>query len=679
MFFRPNPNDELIISGVTYRVAEHPSAPGIPHGQEGRAGIVYHLHPTSSGKKAVGENLALKVFKPRFRLPYLVSQAERIATYADLPGLQVCRRTVLSPSRHVELLRQHPDLTYAVLMPWIEGPTWLEVVLEKKPYSREQSLALARALTETLVRMEEQGIAHCDLSGPNVMLPVLAGREGLELVDVEGIYAPGLPQPEALSSGSAGYAHKAIRDGAWNPKADRFAGAVLLAEMLGWCDEQVCQAAWSESYFEPGETQKNGKRYQTLLTSLRRHWDDGIANLFERAWRSDTLADCPTFGEWLVALPVSSEQRVESREQKVVSNAELSVERGKGVESGELLVERGKEVSDELPTAQVETVREVRAFMQAARRMEEQNNLDDALMLYRQARELATTDPALRSLAHEIALTLQDLEVRRRGKESLVPVMPVSPAPPVVPVPTLPVTIENRSSHKGKGWVWALVIVGLIVAGLIGLGIQQQQAEEHAMATAQAYEMQSTATAQVRENYVASIVNSTQLVFGPESGDLTHAADDSNVEVYYASVSEKDFIADAKFYNPYPTTTGSWDYGFLFRYQGGNDQYRLVIFSDTSWKLKNTVPDSGDEWHSDIIAEGTITNLNVEGNGYNTVKLICKGSKGYLYVNESFIAELDLSARTNSGGVVIATGITNGDEINGYSTKYQDFKVWEIP
>jgi len=315
MFFRPNPNDELIISGVTYRVAEHPSAPGIPHGQEGRAGIVYHLHPTSSGKKAVGENLALKVFKPRFRLPYLVSQAERIATYADLPGLQVCRRTVLSPSRHVELLRQHPDLTYAVLMPWIEGPTWLEVVLEKKPYSREQSLALARALTETLVRMEEQGIAHCDLSGPNVMLPILAGREGLELVDVEGMYAPGLPQPEALSSGSAGYAHKAIKDGVWNPKADRFAGAVLLAEMLGWCDAQVCQSAWSESYFEPGETQQNGKRYQTLLTSLRHHWGDGVAGLFERTWQSDSLSDCPTFGEWLVALPVSSEQRVVSSEQ----------------------------------------------------------------------------------------------------------------------------------------------------------------------------------------------------------------------------------------------------------------------------------------------------------------------------------------------------------------------------
>ncbi|MEM2461005.1 MAG: hypothetical protein QXV20_07090, partial [Candidatus Hadarchaeales archaeon] len=121
------------------------------------------------GARGWGEGLALKVFKPRFRLPFLVAQAERIAPFASLPGLSACQRTVLTPSRHADLLRQHPDLTYAVLMPWIEGPTWQEVLLEKKPLSPEQSLALARGLAEVLVRMEEQGIAHCDLSAPNVM------------------------------------------------------------------------------------------------------------------------------------------------------------------------------------------------------------------------------------------------------------------------------------------------------------------------------------------------------------------------------------------------------------------------------------------------------------------------------------------------------------------------------
>jgi hypothetical protein len=112
----------------------------------------------------------------------------------------------------------------------------LEILLKKNPLSAEQSLSLARALTEILVGMEERGLAHCDLSGPNVMLPALAGGSGIALIDLEGFYAPEMIQPEWISSGSAGYTHRKTGGSLWRPEADRFAGAVLLAEMLGWCD-----------------------------------------------------------------------------------------------------------------------------------------------------------------------------------------------------------------------------------------------------------------------------------------------------------------------------------------------------------------------------------------------------------------------------------------------------------
>ena len=469
MPFRPNPNDELTINGVTYHIAEHPAAPGMPYGQEGRAGIVYRLLSSAS------EGQALKVFKPRFRLPYLVSQAERIAAYADLSGLQVCRRTVLTPSRHADLLRQYADLTYAVLMPWIEGPTWLEVILDRKPFTSEQSLALARALAEVLVHMEEQGIAHCDLSGPNVMLPALAEGEGVALVDVEGLYAPGLPQPEALSSGSAGYAHKTAKDGLWSTKADRFAGAVLLAEMLGWCDPQVCQSAWSESYFEPKEMQQESERYRILVTSLSHHWGDGLAALFEHAWRSDSLADCPTFGEWLVALPVSSEKVISGE----VKSENLKVRSDKGRVEWNLESDSSKTFpgGEEKPIEQVETLREVRALMQAARRLEERGNLDGALDAYYQAQELAVSDPALRSLAHEITLTLQDLEVRRGGIAQGTLPQPV-PAPVVqTGYPYQSVSAESsyeiqaetkpRTGNRGIKFVlWGILLPVVIISML---------------------------------------------------------------------------------------------------------------------------------------------------------------------------------------------------------------------
>ena len=306
MSFQPEVNQELVIDGVTYRIAEHPAAPGIPYGQEGRAGIVYQLAAQD------GEKRALKVFKARYRLPALVSLADKLAPFAGLPGLQVCQRTVLSARCHEELLRQHPDLNYAVLMPWIEGPTWMEILVEKQGLAPEQSLALARHLAQILAGMEECGLAHCDLSGPNVLLPGLSpsppgrgvGGEGLvALVDVEQLYGPGLEQPRALPGGSPGYAHRTAPEGLWGLEADRFAGAVLLGEVLGWCDQRVQEMAWGENYFDPQEMQQNTDREHTLANVLREQWGHGVTLLFERAWYSETLADCPTFGEWLVALP----------------------------------------------------------------------------------------------------------------------------------------------------------------------------------------------------------------------------------------------------------------------------------------------------------------------------------------------------------------------------------------
>jgi len=487
MSFRPNVHDELTLNGVTYRIAEHPAAPGIPYGQEGRAGIVYQLLPSPTGRGVGGEGaMALKVFRARFRTPALVSQAEKLAAFADLPGLTVCRRTVLTPQRNADLLRREPDLTYAVLMPWIEGPTWVEVMLEKRPLTPQQALDLARAFADILSRMEQNGIAHCDLSGPNVLLPMLAQPTAdrrpqtayrppstVELVDVEGLYAPGLPRPEALPSGSSGYAHRTAREGLWGPTADRFAGAVLLAEMLGWGDESVREACYGETYFDPAEMPSVAQasacdRYRTLLSALARHYGQPVADLFERAWTSETLADCPTFGEWLVALPEHPVGQAFSLSTAATETAEAQAS-----------------TSPEEVTLGV-----VRGLMQAARRMEDKGNLENALELYRQALELAQADPSLRSLAREIELTVQDVEKRaaydtqllkpRRTTPSTSP-LPMGEGPGVRSSPLPPGEWEEvraegpgvRAEPRRKpGWgFWLLWVLASTAGWAVGLAV----------------------------------------------------------------------------------------------------------------------------------------------------------------------------------------------------------------
>lgn len=405
--FSPKANQEMEIGTAGYRFAEHPAAPGMPYGQEGRAAVVYklgaieahtgnvlelpraddapplcvepsrpltmgrapenavrfassgvsRLHATlelrdgrlflldnrSSNKTFVNDQpvspetwielppgsrvrlgtedtagfrvplvhsrcRALKVFKPTYRTPSLVALTERLSTFAHLEGLGVCARTVLTPQAHAPLLLQFDDLTYAVCMPWVEGPTWMEVVLEQRPLTPAESLRLATGFASIMAGLEQKGIAHCDLSGPNIMIPALAdepedGALPVTLVDVEQIYGPGLTPPDSVPAGSPGYAPRNVPEGGlWSNDADRFGGAVAIAEMLGWACNDVRSVAWGESYFEPAETQTACDRYRTLSAALQRQWGDAVSRLLDRAWRADRLGQCPTFGEWLVAL-----------------------------------------------------------------------------------------------------------------------------------------------------------------------------------------------------------------------------------------------------------------------------------------------------------------------------------------------------------------------------------------
>jgi hypothetical protein len=174
MLFRPNANDKLTIDDVTYRFIEHPTIPGTPFGQAGRRATVYQL----AGDK--GDLYALKVFYKAFRAPHIAESADRLRSFAKLPGLQVCERTVLD------------DLVYATLMPWMKGELWQEVIQNRRAYqfAPELSAALAQALVRILAVMEQQQLAHCDLSGGNVI--VMRTRGEVALIDVEDLYSPSL-------------------------------------------------------------------------------------------------------------------------------------------------------------------------------------------------------------------------------------------------------------------------------------------------------------------------------------------------------------------------------------------------------------------------------------------------------------------------------------------------------
>jgi serine/threonine protein kinase len=271
-------------------------------GQEGRKAIVYQL-------KGSGQLFALKIFKLMYREPYLVDTCQTLSQMT-LCGLEVCDRQCLTHSSATSLLRQYPEMEYAVLMPWIQGSTWFDIVFAGARISDDASKQIAKSTAEVLAELEARGFAHCDVAAGNVIVNTTTGE--VSFIDVEDMFGPGLAPPSAFPQGTEGYQHRDGRTaerGQWCAEGDRFSAAVLLAEMLAWHDPQIRQASDEEHYFSEDELQDpNSPRYKLMMDTLA-DMSREIADCFACAWCSSTLAECPPLSEWaqLLEFPLISE------------------------------------------------------------------------------------------------------------------------------------------------------------------------------------------------------------------------------------------------------------------------------------------------------------------------------------------------------------------------------------
>jgi serine/threonine protein kinase len=391
MSFQPQVGDVLTIRGVDYKVAEHPAAPGIPYGQEGRQGIVYQLNPVDQSK----HSLAIKVFRPKYRMPSLVKQSKSLKQFSQIKGLTVSDRFVLTTEEDHEFLTNHEDLLYSAVMPWVKGPTWADIIAEKRSLSQKESLESAKSLAKVLSQMEQEELAHCDLSAPNVMLPGLVqgnSQAFVELVDLEQMYSKKMEQPDVLPAGSPGYAsHKSIKEGLWSPEADRFSGAILLIEMLSWSDEDIRENAWGDSYFKPNELQTNSERYERMLGSLGEKWGEEIVQLFMKAWKSEELDQCPTFGEWALKL----------------NKIKLETEPAVGGSLGWNFKGRDYDLTEESPAEEAAPQFSVEEELAKAAELEQEGQLLKALDVYNLIlRELDPSD----AMAQELQVIIAELE-----------------------------------------------------------------------------------------------------------------------------------------------------------------------------------------------------------------------------------------------------------------------------
>ena len=272
---------------------------------EGQEGFIYML-------REVEHNTfwALKILKPTYRGKHMAQVTAGLSQYRNIPGFYLSHRVCLERPVFDDLITTFPALEYALLMPWLAWKTWAGLIRSPEAsmgYTRYHALDIARAVARVLYLLEKRGYAHTDIAGSNIMYA--PDFKQVEVLDLEGLYMPGLPRPKRLSHGSPGYQHrKPGRQGQWSRYGDRFAGAILLTEMLTWWHPAVRARTPGNatSLFLPEELQTPaGPRWQIVRDVL---WslDPNLLALFDQAWGSSRLDQCPDFMTWLSCLDASN-------------------------------------------------------------------------------------------------------------------------------------------------------------------------------------------------------------------------------------------------------------------------------------------------------------------------------------------------------------------------------------
>lgn len=298
--FRPDLMTRLLIHSSYYEFLPHPVLPGEVHRVLREQATTYQLRRYPDNTQ-----WALRVCNPGYRETQIVQKTEYLQQFQNLPGLRAANRICLTKAAFPELLSMYPALEFAVLMPWILGPTWAGFMDDANisaSYTMQQALELALTMSHTLWSLETSHLTHTDVAGDNV---VVINPRRVELIDLDGLYSHGMPLPPKPSRGWRGYQHRNLdQRGNCRPEGDRYAGAILLTEMLTWWKPLVRALTDGDSFFQLGNQEQPElltRRLKAVRATLR-EISPGLQQLFDRAWNSASPAECPDFAMWVMAL-----------------------------------------------------------------------------------------------------------------------------------------------------------------------------------------------------------------------------------------------------------------------------------------------------------------------------------------------------------------------------------------
>ena len=131
-------------------------------------------------------------------------------------------------------------------------------------------------------------------------------------------------------------------------------------------------------------------------------------------------------------------------------------------------------------------------------------------------------------------------------------------------------------------------------------------------------------------------------------------------------------MAEVTFTAPHRSSQAPWSSGFLFRRTDSNRFHAVMVHSSGNWSHYLRTGSPGD---NDLVRKESSSAIETRGTPKNHIRVVAAGGVGWLFVNDTFVAELDLSGSTASGNVRLLGAWFDEDETAGGVTPFQSFGV----
>ncbi len=169
-------------------------------------------------------------------------------------------------------------------------------------------------------------------------------------------------------------------------------------------------------------------------------------------------------------------------------------------------------------------------------------------------------------------------------------------------------------------------------------------------------------------------VRPIQMAYGPSAGSIQHSPDDGPMDTHRAAASITDGIIEAHFFNPSAARDGDWSSGFLIRHSGPGEGHAVVADQYGNWS--HYLRKGGAQPEQEL-AEGNSKGIAIEQAGSSHMQVLALGGEGWLFLNGSCVAKLDLGGLTGAGSVSAVGGRFESDAPDGLM-KFEGFTVWSV-